>query len=286
MTSTTGPRGEGSRAVETLSTLTRGMAIFEHIVVEGSVTAKQVAASFGISAGVCYHVLRTLEADGYVVRRSGGLFELGPHAFALGRELRSHSEIAPELAVIMTRLFNATAETTFIAEWQDGVVLLRHFLMSTQTLSVGRLEVGYTGDMHARASCRSILAHLPVEHVETLFSGIRLEQLTPNTIVNLDELQVELAKVRAQGHAIDDEEFSEGMQCVSAAYFAADGSPAGSFTVSAPVERSRRNLPQLIERVREAAGIATSLLASGRLRPPEARVSRTHQQAATERTAS
>ncbi|PWC05586.1 IclR family transcriptional regulator [Agromyces badenianii] len=255
------------RKSETLSTLSRGMAVFEHIVVSGPVTAKQIAAWFGISAGVCYHILRTLEADGYVVRQSGGVYELGPHGYGLGRRLQQHSEIAPELAVILTRLFNATAETTFVAEWRSGAVLLRNFLTSNHSVSVGGLEVGYTGDMHARASCKSILAHLPVEQVDTLFAGVRLTSLTRNTIVELDALQVELARVRSQGYAIDNEEFAEGMQCVSAPYFAPEGVPAGSFTVSAPVERFRRNLPQLIERVREAANIASTLLASGRLRP-------------------
>jgi DNA-binding IclR family transcriptional regulator len=253
---------------EVLTTLSRGMAVFEYIVSAGPVTAKQIAAEFGISSGVCYHVLRTLEADEYVVRRSGGGYEVGPHGFALGRGLQRHSEIAPELAVILTRLFNGTGETAFIAEWRDGAVLLRHFLTSTHTLSVGGLEVGYTGDMHARASCKTILAHLPVEQVETLFSGIQLRRLTPHTVVDLDELLVELVRIRAQGYAIDDEEFVEGMQCVSAAYFTPAGAPAGSFTVSAPAERFRRKRVQLVETVREAAQLATSLLAAGRLRTP------------------
>lgn len=253
---------------ETLTTLSRGMAVFEYIVNAGQATAKQIAAERGLSLGVCYHVLRTLEADGYVARGSGGIYELGPHGFTLGRGLQRHSEIAPELAVILTRLFNATAETAFIAEWTGGAVLLRHFLTSNQTLSVGGLEVGYTGDMHARASCKAILAHLPVEQVETLFAGVRLQRLTPRTVTDLDGLLMRLALVRSQGYAVDEEEFVEGMQCVSAPYFTHDGAPAGSFTVSAPTERFRRKRPQLIAAVGEAANLASSLLASGRLRPP------------------
>ncbi|WP_053383548.1 IclR family transcriptional regulator [Leucobacter celer] len=255
---------------EILTTLSRGMAVFEHIVTAGRVTAKQIAADRGLSLGVCYHVLRTLEADGYVIRGSGGVYELGPHGFALGRGLQRHSEIAPELAVILTRLFNATAETAFIAEWTGGAVLLRHFLTSNQTLSVGGLEVGYTGDMHARASCKSILAHLPVEQVETLFSGVPLQRLTPRTVTDLDGLLMELTRVRAQGYAVDEEEFVEGMRCVSAPYFTPDGAPAGSFTVSAPTERFERKRLRLVAGVGEAAHLASALLASGRLRAPDA----------------
>lgn len=255
---------------DVLTTLSRGMAVFEHIVQSGRATAKQIAAECGLTIGVCYHVLRTLEADGYVIRSAGGVYELGPHGFALGRGLQRHSEIAPELAVILTRLFNATAETAFIAEWTGGAVLLRHFLTSHQTLSVGGLEVGYTGDMHARASCKSILAHLPVEQVETLFSGVELQRLTPRTVTDLDGLLMELARVRSQGYAIDEEEFAEGMRCVAAPYFVPDGAPAGSFTVSAPAERFQRKRPRLVAAVCEAAQLASALLASGRLRAPAA----------------
>lgn len=256
---------------EVLTTLSRGMAIFEYVATSGPVTAKQIASEFGISSGVCYHVLRTLEADDYVVRRAGGSYELGPHGFALGRGLQRHSEIAPELAVILTRLFNGTEETAFVAEWRGGAVLLRHFLTSTHTLSVGGLEVGYTGDMHARASCKAILAHLPVEQVDTLFAGVTLRQLTPHTVTELDALQMELSRIRAQGYSIDAEEFVEGMQCVSAAYFHPAGEPAGSFTVSAPAERFRRKRAELIEAVREAARLATALLAAGKLQTPRSR---------------
>lgn len=257
-----------SRMSETLSTLQRGMAVFDHLVKSSPMTAKQIASHFGISLGICYHILRTLEADGYVQRNPGGIYGLGTQAYTLGRHLQRHSEIAPELAVILTRLHNVTGETTFIAEWRNSAVFLRHFLTGTQTVNVGGLEVGYTGNMHSRASCKAILANLPTDQVQTLFAGVELEQLTPNTIVDFDALLVELSRVRRQGYATDNEEFLEGMRCLAAPYFDAEGNPSGSFTISTPSERFKRKETHLISQVSEAAKIATTLLKSGRLQFP------------------
>ncbi|MPT25187.1 MAG: hypothetical protein E2577_20685, partial [Starkeya sp.] len=39
--------------------------------------------------------------------------------------------------------------------------------------------------------------------------------LTPRTIVSADALRTELARVRATGHAIDDEEIMENLFCVA-----------------------------------------------------------------------
>ncbi len=252
-------------ASNTLSTLERGIATLEFVAENGPVTAKRVAREMELKTSSCYHVLRTLVGCGFLARLEDGTYDIGPRSHVYAKTVQAKYAIQPELAVVLTRLHNLTRETAYISGWRDGSIVLLHYLAGLHALNVGRLEVGYTGDMHARASCKAVLAHLPDEHVTAMFSGVRLSAITANTITDYEELKVELVQTRRQGYAIDREEFVDGVSCVSAPYFDRDGAPLGAFTVSVPTERFQRSKARLIESVAQAAAIATRLMATGRL---------------------
>ncbi len=244
--------------VTTLLTLERGLELLEAVAAaDGAATAKVLSRQLDIRLGTCYHLLRTMVGSGHLVRRPGGRYDIGPGSAALGRHLQRRAGPPPELAVILTRLHNKTHETSYLSGWLHGNLVLLHYLAGS--LTVAPLDAGYTGHMHARAACRAVLAHLPHEQVATMFDGVPLEAMTSRTITNFDELVVNLATVRRLGYALDYEEFVAGVVCVAAPYFAADGTPAGSFTVAVPASRFERRRVRLIAEVREAATIASNL---------------------------
>jgi DNA-binding IclR family transcriptional regulator len=77
---------------------------------------------------------------------------------------------------------------------------------------------------------------------------------TPNTITSARELREEIARIRAQGYALDLEEHEEGVRCAAAPVFGLDGRVAGSISVAAPVFRkSEDDIRALAPAVMEAA---------------------------------
>jgi IclR family acetate operon transcriptional repressor len=252
--------------VNTLHTLERGLQVLEAVASsDGTATAKVLSRQLELKLATCYHLLRTLLASGHIVRLPGGCYDVGPRAGSLSRHLQRRSGPSPELAVILTRLHNKTHETSYLSGWHHGSIVLQHYLSGLHTLNVGNLDVGYTGYMHARASCKAVLAFLPHEQVAAMFEGVELDAVTSRTITSFDDLVLELATIRRQGYALDDEEFNEGISCVSAPFFTESGTPAGAFTVSAPLTRFSRSHLRLIIEVREAAAMATGQLKTGRL---------------------
>ncbi|MFF0449860.1 IclR family transcriptional regulator C-terminal domain-containing protein [Streptomyces sp. NPDC004609] len=75
---------------------------------------------------------------------------------------------------------------------------------------------------------------------------------------------------RRQGYALDLEEFTDDVCCVSAPFFGSTGSPTGAFTVSVPTSRFQERQSWLTTEVRAAASMATGLLRTGRLTVPSA----------------
>ncbi|MBB3664513.1 DNA-binding IclR family transcriptional regulator [Prauserella sediminis] len=252
-----------------LQTLARGLSVLEAVAERnGSATPKSLARQLGLKQATCYHLLRTLRAEGYVIRLPGGQFDVGPRGLALGKNLSARTAPSPDIAAILARLHNKTGETAYVCGWFHGTILHQQVISGQQSLIVKNLDVGYVGNMHARASCQAILAYLPTSRVTTMFEGTPLTKLTDNTIGTFDDLLEELGTIRRREYALDIEAFAIDVCCVAAPFFDPSGAPAGSFTVSVPVSRFARARGSLVKEVREAGAMATHLLRTGRLSPP------------------
>lgn len=264
-----GIRPEGSETT-LLQTLVRGLEVLDVVADSGGrATAKVIARALGLRLSTCYHLLRTLRAEGYVVRVEGGTYDVGPRGARLGHHLELRTGPSPEVSALLSRLHLKTQETAYVCGWYHGSIVMQQVKTGTKALTVKQLEVGYGGNIHARASCKSVLAYLPTEIVATMFAGVELERITPKTVGTYGELVQQLADVRRLGYAIDDEEFHEGVCCVSAPFFDADGSPIGSFTVSVPAQRFPVMRAAIASEVLEAASLATTMLKTGRLVIPD-----------------
>jgi DNA-binding IclR family transcriptional regulator len=66
---------------------------------------------------------------------------------------------------------------------------------------------------------RRLAAFLPSEQFEEAITAKRFARHNENTIVTIDGLKRELAKVREQGYALDDEEDELGVRCIGVPVF-------------------------------------------------------------------
>jgi IclR family acetate operon transcriptional repressor len=81
-----------------------------------------------------------------------------------------------------------------------------------------------------------------------------MKRNTRRTIVKPAAMKLELMRVRDLGYAIDDEEFEEGLRCVSAPIFDHRGHVVASLSMAAPVFRLRKErVPQVARLVVAAA---------------------------------
>jgi DNA-binding IclR family transcriptional regulator len=94
------------------------------------------------------------------------------------------------------------------------------------------------------------------------------ERRTPRTLTDANALREELAKVRARGYAIDDEEYEVGVRSIAAPVRDDTGSSVAAVGVTGPAQRLTRNRLAIIGRHVDAAAKAISLrLGASRLKP-------------------
>lgn len=254
-------RSQRSPSGKPLQTLLRGLSVLEAIARKpGHITARELSEQLGIGQGICYHLLRTLEEGGYVLRLPKGRYDLNGRVSFLQDSARSHLTPDLEILSILRDLHETVEETTAVCGWHRQSIVVQWYLEPRQALHARSLEIGYDENPHARASVRAMLAYLPESEVRAYLACRSRPKLTQNTITEIDDLIIELRRVAAAGYAIDREELSRGICCVGAPYFDERGFPTGAYGASAPTDRFDDNYDRLLAAVSEAAHMASKTL--------------------------
>jgi IclR family transcriptional regulator, acetate operon repressor len=209
----------------------------------------ELAAASGLPVPTIHRLLRGLVDSGHVVQLSSRRYALGPRMLGLGQSAgRTLDAWAhPHL----TRLSELTGETANLAMLEVGQVVYLAQTSSQRHIVRMFTEVGSRVSPHCTGVGKAMLAELPAETAREIVTAAGMPARTRHTITDPDALLEELARVRAAGHAVDDEEQELGVRCLAVVV---RGLPATAISVSGPASRlTRRALGRLVPVVRAAA---------------------------------
>lgn len=223
--------------------------------------AKQVALKMQLNLSTCYHLLNTLEHEGYAIKDPDTLlFRLsGKIGYTLlGRV--SPAQLVQQLTPHVQLLQELSRETSYLSVWDGQEITLSAIVEAPQTVRVKSLTIGETEANHASALGKAILAWFDDDAFNHYFARRPLPAFTVNTIASPAALRATLPQVRQQGYALDCEEFMPDVHCIGAPIFDARGSVTSSIAVSLPVSRISGNQSRLIEQVTHVAAVASRAL--------------------------
>ncbi|HVA38712.1 MAG TPA: IclR family transcriptional regulator [Candidatus Dormibacteraeota bacterium] len=245
-----------------LGTIVRGLRALDYLATQpNGATPKELSRALRWNISTCYHVLNTLEAEGYAVRDAATTaFRLGPSVGRLAQGYSARFAVLPAVRPVVVELARVTSENAYVAVREAREIVIADIVESTQRVRVERLHPGYGENIHARALGKAVLAHLPWSEARSQFLSEELPKLTPSTKTDLEAIRSELETTRARGYSLDLEEFCEGVCCVGAPIFGAQGAVVGAVSVSVPTYRFEPSQAALIRAVRDAARQATRQL--------------------------
>jgi len=225
-------------------------------------SAKDLAQVMDMPLATTYHMLKTLTAEGAVVKAVDKTYRLGPRIGMLADAYLEDGEPIDALGGPLADLAARTGETAYISVWRQGEIEVAVTAEGSHAVRVAQLQRGAHGSAHARASGKLLLAHARPGLRRKYLAEHPLDRRTPNTIVDLDELESEFVRIRERGYAFDLGEFSDGVSCVAAPVFSQDRIIA-AYTVSSPTNRFDQTRDQLVAVLLSVCQEATDLL-SGR----------------------
>jgi IclR family transcriptional regulator, pca regulon regulatory protein len=198
-----------------VQSLERGLAVIRAFdAAHPELTLSEVAATTNVTRATARRFLLTLAELGYV-RCDGRLFSLTPKVLQLGYAYLSSLSLPDVAEPHLESLAAEVNESSSISVLdRDDVVYVARVPVSrimAVTISVGTRFPAYATSMG-----RVLLAGLAADQLEEYLSRVRLQRLTSRTVSSVASLRAELARVKAQGWAIVNQELEDGLRAVAA----------------------------------------------------------------------
>ncbi len=149
----------------------------------------------------------------------------------------------------ITELSRETGETVDVSEMQKTRTVFVDQVVGSARLNIVS-TIGEAFPLHCLASGKAMLSTLSESEFNKRMGRKTLEKHTPATVINVSNLEAELAKVRKTHVAFDQEEHLEGVSAVGTPI----QEPSGTlYAVSIPVPtvRFKRKKKQLVEALLE-----------------------------------
>tara|TARA_R110002096_G_scaffold12990_5_gene46254 strand:- start:31733 stop:32503 length:771 start_codon:yes stop_codon:yes gene_type:complete len=202
-----------------------------------ALTATQINAEIGLPKQTVHRLVATLEAEGFLMRESGGkryrpsrrLRLMGAGLLHASRFHITRHQILQDMAMQVKEAVN------FVVPEETGM----HYLDRVDTDWPFRIElpVGTNVPFHCTASGKCFIASLPKAARRKFVGGLALERLTERTFTDPELLLVELDKVAKQGYAIDDQEFMDNMRAICVPVQDDKGRFVGALAFHGPAQR-------------------------------------------------
>lgn len=209
----------------------------------------------GLPKPTLHRMLQQLAAAGLLQREPDGRqYSTGVRLRRFAENLLFNDTFHGARHAVLRQLVAEVGESCNITALSGGEVV---YLDRVETAAPLRfyLQPGSRVPAHCSASGKLLLAQMRPAQRQRLLGHARLEAYTPKTVTEPAALERELKRVRAQGYAIDDEEFLPGLLCIAVLVPAADGARASlCVAVQAPAIRlDRAQAVALLPAVRRAA---------------------------------
>jgi DNA-binding IclR family transcriptional regulator len=234
-----------AKSGNSIRALERGFEIVEVLRKQESLTLTEVSETLDIPTSTAHVYLKTLEQEGFVTREEQK-YHAGLRFLEYGGHIRQRLDIYNASAQVLQELALRTGERIGLGVEENGQRVLIGIEDGHNAVS-DNIPLGEFTEMHWTGLGKCLLAHLPKRRREEIIITSDLPRATENTITDPAALREEIAIIRKQGYAIENEERREGVRGVDVPILSPDEELLGAIGVSAPV--SRLDVAQLSEYV-------------------------------------
>lgn len=222
----------------------------------GECSLTELSAESPLPPPTIHRLLRTLVRLGYVRQLSNRRYALGPRLIRLGEV--ANRQLGAVAGPVLQSLVDELSETASLAVLDGDMVIYTGQVRSstsTQTTS----EVGKRVGLHTTGVGKAVLGDLDDARILRLVKQSGLPAPTKNSASTLSTVFANVERVRADGYAIDDEEFEIGVRSVA---MAVPGAPTPmAIGISGPTTHMSRDLiARAVPALKNATGVISEAL--------------------------
>lgn len=217
-----------------VQSLDRGMMILTILEKKGSASVTEIAEDLGVNKSTVSRLMETLKAHDMVqVDAATKKYRLGFRILYLGEGVKRNINVIAIARPFLSQLCEELNESVHLCTFSNDTVYVVDQVRSKQVYNLSA-NVGMAESLHGSSVGKCILAFKPLSTVERLLKEHPLTAFTPNTTTDINKLMKQLAAIRNQGYAMDDEEITLGVRCIAAPVYNYRGNVNYSLGVSGP----------------------------------------------------
>lgn len=246
-----------------IQALERGLSILELFQKEkNELSIKEISELLDLNKSTVFGLVNTLSTLGYLQQDSTTQkYSLGLKVLTLSNAIKMNNILIRVVHPYLEELTQKYNETTHCAVEAEGSVVYIDKHEATSSIYINT-QIGTKNYMHCTGVGKCILAFKSPNYQADIVHG-RLKALTYNTLTNPIELQNELAAIRQNGYAMDNEEIEIGLSCVAVPVFSSPGNAEFAISLSAPTSRIQEKIAQgLITDLKSTAAKLSKLIYS------------------------
>ncbi len=244
-----------------LGAMGKAFTLLEHVARSPEpVTLSELVRLSGLTKPTAHRIVTTLADQGFIerdpVRRA---YVEGPRLVRLALDALASSAPRNLRHAVLRSVSETAGETCNFGVLAGSEVIYLDRVEAKWPLGL-RLEAGSRVPAHCTAIGKLLLALLPEEERARTLAVMPLARYTSRSITDAVRLEAHLASIREAGVGTDEQEFIDGVVCVSVPVVTGGGKVIGAIAISAP--HARVDLAELRRHVPAMRKAATRLAAT------------------------
>lgn len=223
---------------EQIPTNLRPLMVLEAVAsAGGSVTPTELNARLRLPKPTIHRLFATLEAAGFLQRNlDGRSYEPGPRLRRVAGDVLSSAPLRSAQLSILEALSAEIGETCNIAVPDRDAMIYLERVETKWPLRI-QLPVGTRVPLYCTASGKLYLSELGRPELRQYLRRQELVARTRRTLISPRDISANLAAIRAQGYALDAEEFMDDMVALAVPVRADGGRLLATLSFHAPTRR-------------------------------------------------
>ncbi|SMD20812.1 IclR family transcriptional regulator C-terminal domain-containing protein [Rhizobium sp. RU36D] len=198
-------------------------------------TLSEVAEQADMNRAAARRFLLTLVREGYA-DLDGKYFSLRPKILELGFSALASMSLPEVVQPVLNDLADKLQESCFCVVLDGDSTVYIAAAKSRRVINVS-IELGSRAPAYCMSSGRVLLGALKPEELDAVLEGLKLEQITDNTVTSKLKLRSAIREARAKGYSLVDQEFEIGLRSISVPVADRTGSVIAALNVCCPSPR-------------------------------------------------
>jgi DNA-binding IclR family transcriptional regulator len=212
-----------------------------------------IASDLDISKSTVHGIAKALEEQGAVIRDpSSKRYTIGLTLMELGKAAYERVDIIQTARPIMEHLMEQCNESVFLGIRNQNHVTVIDIVESTKDFKISS-PIGTALPLQAGAVGKAFLSRMPESDAAAYLKTNPIRRFTAQTTTDPAAYLAELETVRANGYALDDEEYLVGVRAVAVCLSPFSGRLPALWVVGFKAGMSDDRIPHVIDQTMDAA---------------------------------